>query len=431
MTPSGTGLGYAGRLARLVGGGLDRNFAKLWSASGAANIADGVSQTAFPLLAAALTQDPLLVAGLTVALRLPWLLFALPAGAYVDRLDRRMAMVVVGFARAAVMSLLVIAAFSDLVSLPVLYAAAFLLGMAETVYDSASAAVIPAVVGRDADRLARANGRLMAVQSVAQYFIGPPLGAFLFAIALQLPFGLTSLAFAGSALLVLSMSGSFRPRDSGSRRAAKKTRLYEEISDGIAWLWRSDLMRAFGIMVAVLGFFSAGMWAILVIFALEHLGLDELGFGLLVSAGAVGSIIGSVTASPISKRIGVGNTITVSVGVAAATYLAMAATANPLVAATVFAINGWSVLLWGVVTVSARQSLIPDRLLGRAVSAYRLMAWGSMPLGAAVGGVLGRIDLRAPFIAGGSAFLLLTLYAAYRTNNSKIEAERSRIQSSE
>lgn len=431
MTPSRTGAEYARRLARLAGGGLGRNFAKLWSASGAANIADGVSQTAFPLLAAALTQDPLLVAGLTVALRLPWLLFALPAGAYVDRLDRRAAMVVVGFARAAVMALLVTVAVSDLVGLPVLYAAAFLLGAAETIYDSASAAVIPAVVGRDADRLAQANGRLMAVQSVAQYFVGPPLGGFLFAIALQLPFGLTSLAFAVSALLVLSMSGSFKPRDSSNRQTAKKARLYRDIADGITWLWRSDLMRAFGIMVAVLGFFSAGMWAILVIFALDHLGLDELGFGLLVSAGAVGSIVGSLTASPISKRVGVGSTITISVGVAAVTYLAMAATSNPLIAAAVFAINGWSVLLWGVVTVSARQSLIPDRLLGRAVSAYRLMAWGSMPIGAVVGGVLGRVDLRAPFIAGGVAFLLLTLYAARRTNNTRIEMERSRIQSRE
>lgn len=407
-------------------GGLNRPFGVLLSAASLSNVADGIGQTVFPLLVAALTRDPLLVAGLSAAQRLPWLLFALPIGAYVDRTDRRRAMVIVGFARTGMMALLALAILTRLESVPVLYAIAFLLGVADTVYDTAAAAVIPAVIGQESGRLATANGRLFAIQSIAQQFVGPPLGGYLFAVALMLPFGLTGVSFAASALLVLALPGSFRPHGSVAD-APDRRRLSEDIAHGVSWVWHDPLLRSFSIMVAVLGFCNAGVSATLVVFARRALDLGGPGFGLLISANGVGAIIGSLSAPAVSRRTGPGGSLLLSVLAATASYLGMAMLSAPLAVAALFAANGWSVMLWGVVHVATRQVLIPDRMLGRAMSVHRLMAWGTMPLGAVVGGLAARLDVRLPLLAGGLTYSFLAIYVARKASNRRIEEARVRL----
>jgi MFS family permease len=154
-------------------------FWQLWSASTLSNLADGLVKIALPLVAVTLTDSPGLVAGVAVAVTLPWLLFALPAGALADRVDRRKAMVTANVVRAAAVAVLAATAVlgleSSTAAIWALYAVALLLGTAETIYDTCAQSILPQVVPRD--RLPRANGRLIAAELTANEFVGPPLGA--------------------------------------------------------------------------------------------------------------------------------------------------------------------------------------------------------------------------------------------------------------
>ena len=188
---------------------LGPEYRKLWTASTVSNLGDGVTEVAAPLLAATLTRDPVLVAGLAFAHRLPWLLFTLVSGALVDRLDRRRIMWTADAVRTAMIGLLGLAVYAGLANLPLLYAVFFVLGTAETLFDNASQAILPAVVDRE--KLEKANGRLFGAQLVANEFAGPPLGGILFAAAAAAPFLLDAGTFAAAAALVLAMRGSFRP----------------------------------------------------------------------------------------------------------------------------------------------------------------------------------------------------------------------------
>lgn len=209
------------------------NFWKLWAASTISNLGDGVTLVAGPLLAASLTRDPVLVAGVAFAQRLPWLLFSLISGALVDRLDRRRLMVAVDGFRTVLLGFLGLAVLMDFVSIPLLYVVFFLMGTAETLFDTASVSILPAVVPRES--LEKANGRLFGAQIVANEFAAPPLGGFLFAIAASVPFFFDAGSFAAAAVFVLVMRGKFQvERPEG----APSTTLWTEISEGLGWLWR-------------------------------------------------------------------------------------------------------------------------------------------------------------------------------------------------
>ena len=186
---------------------LGRSFNKLWGAVIVSNLGDGIMGVAFPLLVASITRDPVLVAGATVVGRIPWLLFALPAGALVDRMDRRRVMVAVDWGRAVLIGALGIMLLVGDVSLAVIYVVAFLLGSAETMFDTASEAFLPLLVG--SDQLDSANGRLQASEWAANSFVGPAAGAGLYAVAVSLPFLFDAVSFAAAALLVTTIGGKF------------------------------------------------------------------------------------------------------------------------------------------------------------------------------------------------------------------------------
>ncbi|HEX8135772.1 MAG TPA: MFS transporter, partial [Actinomycetes bacterium] len=180
--------------------GLGADFAKLWTANAVSNLGDGVTGVAAPLLMASLTGDPALVAGAVLAQQLPWLLLSLPSGAYVDRLDRRRLLVAVDLLRGAALAGLAVTVWGGAVSVPVVYAALFLLGVGGTLADNGSFALLPAIV--PADRLARANARLMAGYLAAKQLAGGPLGAWLFVVAAALPFGFDAASFVAGAGLI-------------------------------------------------------------------------------------------------------------------------------------------------------------------------------------------------------------------------------------
>lgn len=365
-------------------------FWTVWSASTLSNLADGVVKVAVPLVAISYTRSPALIAGLVVAFSLPWLVFALFAGVIVDRADRRVLMITADVIRAGVVAALVVAVASDLGSIWVLYAIAVGVGLAETVHDIAAQAIVPGLVA-DAE-LTKANGRLYAAELTANEFAGPPLAGALVAVsavlALAVPAGLWVLA--GAVLLFLR--GSYRAeRERGALRV--------EITDGLRFLWRNRVLRALTAVVGLFNFASSATMAVLVLYATGAMGLSSAGYGLLLSTYAVGSVLGSLVASRIVGVLGRNRAILGCLALGCVLIGAPAATTNPLIVGAIFAIGGASIMVFNVEVVSLRQRLTPDELRGRVQSAHRMVAWGSMPLGALTGGVVGELlGLRPLFL---------------------------------
>jgi MFS family permease len=374
---------------------LPADFWRLWTASSVSAIGDGVRAAALPLLAAGLTRDPQTVALVGVAAGLPWLLLALPAGAMVDRWDRKRTMWTVDFGRAAVMGLLAVAVASGHVTIPLLLAVAFVLGSAETLFDSAPQASLPVVV--PAAGLERANSRLYAGMVVGGAFAGPPLGGLLFAAAAAAPFGVDGASFLVAALLALRLRTNLAVPRSG----LGPTRLGARIVEGLRWLWWHRELRAMCILVTVWNLVENGVFAILVLWALEVLRLPTAFYGVLLAGLAAGGVVGSLLADRLGRALGIGWAIAACVGGSVAAYAGLGLTGQSGVAFVLLALIGATAMVWNVLSVSFRQAIVPSRLQGRVNSVYRGASWGVIPVGAALGGFTAdHLGLRAPFLLG-------------------------------
>ena len=379
---------------------------------------------ALPLLAATLTRDPLAVSVVTVAGWLPWLLFALPAGALVDRLDRRRVMWSVDAGRALVVGALTVAVLAGWASIPLLAVAGFLVGAGQTLVENAAQAMVVAVVGRDPRQLERANGRLVASLTVGQQLAGPPLGSAAFAVAAWLPFLADAVSFAAGAGLVATIGGRFAP-DGGAAAGAAGRSMAAEIAEGLRFLFGHRLLRAAVLLVSASNLaFMAGE-AILVLFATDELGLDGRGYGLLLAAVALGGLPGSLLAHRVAERVPPGPLIVGGVLVGAVVMACFGLATDPWLAGAAYAATGavWGV--WNVTLLSLRQAIVPDRLMGRVVGAIRLIGFGSIPIGALLGGLVARqLGLRAPFLLGAAVLALAALAAAPVVTTGAIKAAR-------
>jgi MFS family permease len=400
---------------------LGPDYRRLWTAAGISTLGDGVRLGALPLLAASLTRDPGAVAAVTFAGGLPWLLFSLVSGAVVDRVDRRRVMWMVDTGRALVMLGLATAVVFDATIIPLLVVVAFVLGTGETLFDNAAQALMPSVVPRD--QLEEANSRLYAVQITSQEFVGPPIGSLLFAAAMAAPFFLDAGSFVAAAALVLGIrSGRRSPRPEG----AEHPRLWTEIVEGLRWLWRHRLLRTLALMLGVWNLLTTASAAVFVLFATEDLHVSTAGYGLLFSAGAVGSIVGSVFATRIIRAVGPGRALLAAVVISALASFAVALTSNAYLVGAMGAIGSMVAIVWNVITVSLRQAIIPDELLGRVNSVYRFLGWGMMPIGAALGGVVASaFGLRATYWISGAVLLAMALLTFRTVNNRAIADARA------
>jgi MFS family permease len=415
-------------------GGLDARYWKLWGAVASSNVGDGLVSLAFPWLASLLTRDPMAIAGVALATRLPWLVFSLQAGALTDRFDRRRLMVLANTLRAVVATATAMAVFLDVLPLPALYLAAFALGMCEVVFDNTSQAILPALVPRH--RLERANGNIMGAQMVIADVVARPVAGALVGVALSLPFAIDAVTAALSAALIAAIPGSFgpttthgaAPQDLDGPQA--RPRMRTQIREGLSWLWQHPLLRLLAIALGVMNGTSAALMATYVLFVQEILELDGLGFGLLMAAGSVGGVLGSVLAPQVTAWLRSGRTLMVTIATPIVGFGVTAITSNPFVVGAAFAVFTFTAIMWNVVTVSLRQTLIPDHLLGRVNSVYRFFGWGMMPIGTLLGGALvtlvedlGPRDLalRSPFVAAVVVHLLLLVVVAPRLTTRRIE----------
>ncbi|WP_410632301.1 MFS transporter [Amycolatopsis sp. cmx-4-83] len=374
---------------------MHRTFWRLWTAAGLSSLADGVLKVALPLVAVGYTREPALVAGLAFAFSVPWLLFALPAGALVDRLDRRRAMLAANVLRGALVAVVAVLTALGGGSIWALYVVALGVGTAETLYDTAAQSIVPQVVGRA--ELARANGRVYAVEQTANEFAGPPLAGVLVTAGVLAAFVTPVALWAVAVAALLFVRGSYR-----IPRGDRPTTLRADIAEGLRFLARHKVLRTFSLMVGTFNFATGAMFAVLVLYAVgpgSAMGLSGPAFGLLTATTAAGGLAGSLLAETVERRLGRVRALRVSWLAGGLTVGVLAVTADPYVVGAAFFAGGAGILVSNVVMVSLRQRITPDRLLGRLTSSHRLVAWGTKSLGALAGGALAQaFGLHAVFV---------------------------------
>jgi predicted MFS family arabinose efflux permease len=349
------------------------------------------------------------------------LLFSLLSGALVDRLDRRRLMAAVDLFRTVVVGVLGIAVMLGWASLPLMYVAFFLLGTAETLFANASIAIMPAVVPKE--RLERANGRLFAAELSANEFAGPPLGGALFAVAAALPFLVDAGTFAASAALLLALRGRFRVAHA---KGPAGTTIAAEIAEGLAWLLRHRLLLVLAIMLGAGNLTFSATFSVLVLLAQDVLGLGSVGYGVLLTAGGVGGVLGSLLAERVGARFGTGRALFLVLLVQGPAFAVIALSGNPFVVGAMVAVEALAAFVWNVLTFALRQTLIPEGLLGRVTSAYRLVGVGSGALGAVVGGLLAReFGLTAPYWFAAAVTLTVAFTSLPFVNNRAVAEARA------
>ena len=428
---------------------LSANYFRLFSASTISNLGDGIGIIAYPWLASAITRNPLLIALVVVVQRLPWLLFSLPAGVITDRHDRRRLMVASNAARAVLTAAIAFVVLGQQGQLPgpaavadtatmittnaslylMILLATLLLGIAEVLYDNSAQTFLPTIV--HSDQLEKANGRMWSAEVVANTFAGPPLAAFLIAVSFSLPFFVDAATFAVSAALIAIIRPTARAAPS---IVTEPTSWRVELAEGVRWLWAHDLIRTLAITLGLLNLIGSMSIATFVLFGQEVLGTSPTEFAILGTGAALGGVLGGWTASNIAKRIGPGPSLAITlVGGGVFSILIGFMSWWPavwlLLAAFVFVGT-----LWNVITVSFRQAVIPDHLLGRVNSVYRFFGWGMMPIGAALGGfivvatdAIGSRELaqRMPWFVAGISSLALFVVAGPRLTTAKFTAARA------
>ena len=416
--------------------GLGRNWRRLWAADAVSSLGDGAYAAAIPLLAVYFTRSPAQVAGVATAASLPWLLCSLHAGVLADRYDRRRLMSIAQTVQAIAVGLAAIVAIIPDGRIWMIYVTSFALGAAETVFSNAAQSMLPTVVATA--HLEAANGRQYATETVTQQFIGPPLGSLLFAAALpatrSLPFWLDALSFAVSALLIarirIAPTAASAPADiaaaipadraavavfaTGGTGAAggeptpsapsPRSTMRHDIAEGLRWLVHHRLLRTLAILLAVTNMAGQIANSTFVLFATQQLHVGTRGFGVLLAASAIGGVVGGLASRRIVARLGTRRAIITgaTIGAASAAVVGLLAR-DAYVMIACLAASAFSATVWNVATVSMRQRIIPDRIRGRVNSVYRLAGWGSLPIGAAIGGAIATsFGLRSPwFVAAG------------------------------
>ena len=376
-----------------------------------------------PLLALSLTDDPRLIATVTFAAMLPWLILSLPAGVYLDRHDRQKIMFRANLVRGVVFALIALSSTLDFLNIYLLIAASAVAGVCELFFDMSSQAILPAIV--DQESLEIANSRLYISQIISNGFVGLPFGAWIFVFAIGAPFAVNALALIIAALLIRSIKVKLlseivtKPQESFSN----------ELKQGLMWLWKHDLLRTLAIMLGVANMCGMFAQAVFVKFARDELGLGARGFGILLAAISIGSILGGLIGDAVSKRLGATTAIILAYvifgmsDVIPGIFPEIWAVA---LSGVVMAIAGTT---WNVITVSMRQRLIPPELFGRVNSVYRFIGTGSTAFGALIGGQIAfNFGLRATYLASGFVLLiaLLTLSPVFlRAAKIYIEPDRT------
>jgi len=410
----------------------NKNFNLLLTASTFSNLADGIAGFAYPWLFSLLTRDPLLISIVSVLVNLPRLIFVLYAGVIADKFNRQKILIYTRLGQVFLTSLFVLLIYINLENIPkavqfnepqfeskfliisTAYLLAFMFGLLEVTRDNAAQAFLPQIVSKD--HLPKANGRLFGIEIVTNNFLGTPVGGFLIGLSLITPFIFDTLLMLASVFFIIGIKGKFERPEKNS----KEQNTSEMIKEGVNWLKNNTLLKRLAIYTGVANFFGSMQFPIMILFAQELIGLNAIQYSFLAYGAAIGGLVGSQLANKVNARFEESKTLLISVALFGIGMFVPYVTSNPFVIAGSFGLSSFGSVLWNVQAVSIRQSLIPDNLLGRVNSVYRLFALGLNPIGALFGGVLVKIlnnsfsrefALRFPFLLGGIFMLILFLSA--------------------
>lgn len=385
-------------------------FNRLFSASVISNLSDGLLAIAAPLLAISLTKDPVLISMLSALVMLPWLLFAIPIGLVVDRVDKRLLVTCTNSFRFVISGLLALAISTDFITIYWLFLAAFLIGICEVASDTASQSLIPVILEKK--HYEKANSRLSTAETVIQNFVGAPLSGFLYAIAIVLPFALNSLGFLIAAIFVFLIPAHLVAQNKEVEAANdEKVSFIGDIKFGLTYLWNDKKLRNLVIFGTSLAFFFSVATSTTILFITETLGMDPKFFGLFMAITGVGAIVSSLVTPALSKKLGRGNVLSCAILAASVTVLLQGLSSNIWIFTIIGFISAFVITNWNILLMSSYQVLIPSELYGRIHGARRTFVWGVMPIGAFVGGVIARQDLRLPLIVGGIATTIISTFA--------------------
>jgi MFS family permease len=379
-----------------------------------------------------LTRDPLLISIVSVLVNLPRLIFVLYAGVIADKFNRQKILIFTRLGQVFLTSIFIVLIYLNLDNIPkevqfnepqfeskfliisAAYLLAFMFGLLEVTRDNAAQAFLPQIVSKD--NLPKANGRLFGIEIVTNNFLGTPVGGFLIGLSLITPFIFDTLLMLVSVFFITGIKGKFeRPEDIN-----KDQNTSEMIREGVEWLKNNTLLKRLAIYTGIANFFGSMQFPIMILFAQELIGLNAIQYSFLAYGAAIGGLVGSQVANKINAKLEESKTLLISVALFGIGMFAPYLTTNPFIVAGSFGLSSFGSVLWNVQAVSIRQALIPDNLLGRVNSVYRLLALGLNPIGAIFGGAIVKIldnsfsrefALRFPFLLGGIFMLILFLSA--------------------
>ena len=387
---------------------LGATFNKLWSAAMVSKFADGLVGAAVPLLAVTLTRDPVLISIQSNMMLLPWLIFAIPLGALVDRLNRRLAMIIVQATRVAIGATIASLLITGTMSLWALLLLTFIFGVSEVVYDTATQSTIPSLL--KGNQLERGNSRLQIADTVMQSFIGLPLGALLYATIAYSPFIGIALCYTVAIFLVGSIAShalqNKRPAD-----APKRETLRFEMKEGLSYLWRHKVLFRLVVTTGAIGFFYALGQATLVLFLLDHLKVTEASYGFVMLPLAVGALLGAFASPRLSKRFGRSEALSFALPAASLGLLLGGLAPNITWYMIASFVHGFFIAQWNILLMSTYHVMIPNEIFGRIHGTRRTIVWGLMPIGGFIGGNIGKIDITLPLIVGGIGATALAILA--------------------
>ena len=370
---------------------LGTGFRWLVGSSWVTNLGDGALIAAGPLLVASQTRNPLLVASAMIALQAPWLLVGLFAGALADRLDRRLVMMAANTVRGLVLAGLCVVIATGHVNIALVLAALLALGTAETFVDATAGTLTPMLV--DKRDLGIANSRLMAGMITGNQLVGPAIGALLFSVGMVWPFAVTVACIAVGVVLV-SRIGT----PPGAVRGEVDTHLRQDIADGVRWLMGNPPVRTLAIIIVVFNVTWAAPWSVLVLWAIERVGIGEAGFGLLTTASALGGLLATFCYGRLERLVPLATLMRAVLLAEVVFHLAMALTTSPWAAYPLMFFFGAYAFVWGTLSQAVRQRAVPAELQGRVGSVYMICVMGGMLLGSLLGGLIaGAWGLTAPW----------------------------------
>ena len=374
-------------------------FNRLWASSLVSNLADGVLMAAAPLLAITLTDSTVLISAIGAMVMLPWLLFAMPIGVMVDRVDRRFILAGSNAIRSAVIGALALGIATDHITIYWLIFSGFIIGVCEVATDTTAQSLIPQIL--DEEHYEKGNSRLQISEIVIQGFIGSPLSGFLYAIAIWLPFFINSIGYAVATLFALLIPIQYLQDVRTDSPNETKSSYLEDIKFGIRYLYNQKVLRRLVLTTATIGVcYSAGT-ATMVLFIIKELELSPQYFGVVISIQGAGALLGAIVAPQASKKFGRSIIMTLGITSSSVVLLLQGFATNIYIFVALATFGGFAISQWNILLMATYQRIIPNELYGRIHGTRRTLVWGMLPIGSLIGGVLAHFSLRLPMLIGG------------------------------